>query len=206
METSPGPPSQAPYAMVFVEQHISLVRLWLCLCECCAKTPWWKTPTEDCCFLDSARWFSGYHPICMVSWAFPSVPLGLQLAQPCRQKSLMSQCCLGVPWQEMLGARSSMPGSRSAEGGGWGLERPSLPWVEHQRARSLLSTLLCSFSPVPGARFSWVLWRVPSAGSLVLSPCSWFCFLLFCKRELCKASVWSFFVLLWLKWPVSFLA
>lgn len=57
VRTSPRPCSQAPYAMVFVEQHISLVRIWLHLCECRAEVLWWKTSTGDHCFLASAKWF-----------------------------------------------------------------------------------------------------------------------------------------------------
>ena len=60
--TSPRPCSQAPYAMVFVEQHISLIRIWLHLCKCRAEALQWKTLTEDCCFLASAKWFLWVSP------------------------------------------------------------------------------------------------------------------------------------------------
>lgn len=103
--TSPRPCSQAPCAMVFVEQHISLVRIWLCLCECHAEAPWWQTPTEECCFLASAGRCLWVWPHLHSILGLSSSPLGLQLAQPCRHKSSMCQCCLGVPWLEALGVR-----------------------------------------------------------------------------------------------------
>lgn len=81
-----------------------------------------------------------------------------------------------------------------------------MPWVEHQRARSLFGALRCSSSPFLGVCFSWVLWH-ESAESLALSPRSWFCFLFLFKGGFCKASVWSFFfVPPWVKRPVSLLA
>lgn len=33
-----------------------------CACECHAEAPWWNTPTEDCCFLVSAKWFLWVSP------------------------------------------------------------------------------------------------------------------------------------------------
>lgn len=55
--------SQAPFpAMVFMEQCISLVRIWLRSCECHAEVPRWKSPTEACCFLASAKRFLWVSP------------------------------------------------------------------------------------------------------------------------------------------------
>lgn len=62
---SPKFHSQAPYALVFAEQHISLVRIWLHMCECPSERPLLL-------FLASAIQF-----LCMASWAFPSLALSL---------------------------------------------------------------------------------------------------------------------------------
>lgn len=108
---SPRPRSQAPHAMVFMEQRISLVRIWLRSCECHAEVPRWKSPAEDCCFLASAKPFL---------WASPHLYGVLDLSEvPARspacltlwtQKSHVPVLPVGVLWLEVLGVRGSVAG------------------------------------------------------------------------------------------------
>lgn len=97
--------------MVFMEQRISLVRIWLRSCECHAEVPRWKSPAEDCCFLASAKPFL---------WASPHLYGVLDLSEvPAQspacltlwtQKSRVPVLPVGVLWLEVLGVRGSVAG------------------------------------------------------------------------------------------------
>lgn len=81
--------------------------------------------------------------------------------------------------------------------GRWGLERPKVPCLEHQRARSLCGALVCSavqLQPVP--------WGLLQLGVVACWPCllaTGFAFLASAREGFAKHPYGAFFVLLWVK-------